>query len=125
MKYLVKDYAKSLAELSLDSKNKKEEVMVHNFLSLLEKNRDISGVNKILDLAGSIYFKKSGKKKIVVEAARQLTAGNKKILKSIVREGDVAEERINPELLAGIKIVVNNEKQFDGSILNKIKKLFK
>ena len=63
---------------------------------------------------------KSGNKKIVLEMARQ----NKVILKSVIKKNDVVEEKINPELIAGIKIIIDNERQLDFSLKNKLDKIF-
>lgn len=112
MKYQAKIYAKALADLL--SSNKEDEI-VDNFLKLLEKNRDMSKAGKIIELARNIYAKKSGKKIITIETARKIG----KIIK-----GDIVEEKITPELIAGVRITINNEKQLDNSISAKLKKIF-
>jgi len=129
MKYPAKIYAKALAELALKEEETrpqagKEREIVHNFLNLLKKNNDFSGAKKIIELAQKIYFKKTGKKKIVLEVARKLNKDNKKLLWALAKKDDLIEERINPDLIAGVKIIVNEEKQFDQSVLNKLKKIF-
>jgi len=39
------------------------------------------------------------------------------------KAGDVVEARIDPDLIAGIKITVNDEMQFDGSLKSKLNKV--
>ena len=75
---------------------------------------------EILDLAEDLLLKKQGKRKIIFETARKITTSQKKLLESFVKKGDVVKEKINPELIAGIKIIINNEKQFDNSMLSKL-----
>ncbi len=122
MKYPVKIYSKSLAQALVGKKDKEQEKILSNFVFLVKKNRDGSKLKKILEDAQSLYLKKIGRDKIVFEFARSKD-NYLKILKSIVEEGDVAEEKINPELIAGVKIIVNGEKQFDYSLANKIKNI--
>ena len=64
------------------------------------------------------------KKKIIFETARKITAHQKKILEGIAKSGDLIKEKINPELIAGIKIIINNNRQFDGSMKSKLQNIF-
>lgn len=123
MKYPAKIYAKALVELAL-KKGEKEKEIVINFLNLLKKNNDLQGASKIIELCQKFYFKKTGKKKIVLEVARKLNKDNREMLNDLAEDSDLIEEKINPDLIAGIKIIVNEEKQFDQSVLNKLKKIF-
>ncbi len=41
-----------------------------------------------------------------------------------VKPDDVIEERIDQELIAGIRIILDDELQFDGSLKNKLEKAF-
>ena len=70
-----------------------------------------------------ISLAKQGKNKITFETARTTTASQKKILEKIVKKGDVVKEKINPELIAGIKIIINDSKQFDASMQSKLQKI--
>lgn len=123
MKYPAKIYAKALVELALKGRGKEQEI-VSGFLNLLKKNNDLQGAKKIGELAQNLYLKKTGKRKIVLEVARKLNKDNRKALGAFAKEGDLVEEKINPDLIAGIKIIINGEKQFDQSVLNKLKKIF-
>jgi F0F1-type ATP synthase delta subunit len=122
MKYPVKIYSKSLAQALVGKKEKDQEKILSNFVSLVKKNRDGSKLKKILEDAELIYLKKVGRDKIMFEFARP-NKNNLKFVKSVAKEGDVVQERINSELIAGVKIIVNGEKQFDYSLANKIKNI--
>ena len=118
----VKIYARALAEVALGKKvSKKTE---ENFLKLLEKNGLASKAKEIVQLAEDIILQKQGKKKITFETARKITPSQKKLLESITKEGDVIKEKINPELIAGVKIIINGNKQFDGSLQKKLQNIF-
>ena len=118
-----KVYAKNLVDLFLNNKSLTEEKkFVDSFLMFLEKNQDIKKAKEIIQLAENLYFKKTGKRKITLESARSIDAET--AFKSFFNKGDFAEEKINQELVAGVKIIVNNEKQLDFSLKNKIDNIF-
>ncbi|MDP2909784.1 MAG: F0F1 ATP synthase subunit delta [bacterium] len=121
MKYPIKIYARSLAELLVGRDKKQQEAILNNFIILVKKNRDGSKLKKILDLAQLAYLKKTGRSRVVFECAR--TGSDLKTLKSILKEGDIAEERMNPNLIAGVKVIIDGEKQFDCSLANKLKNI--
>jgi len=124
MKYKSKLYAQALAEILAEKKlvltDKK---LVDNFLNLLAKNGDLKKAKEIIALAETIYLKKSGNKKFILETAREL--GKNNILKGFAKEGDALVHKISPEMVAGIKITINNEKQLDFSLQKKLNEIFK
>ena len=119
----VKLYAKALAEV-LSKKGINEEKVTKNFLELLIKTGQEKKAKEILSLAEDFVLKAKGGKKIVIETARRLTAENKTALKKFIKEGDVVEEKIDNQLIAGVKIIMNNEKQFDNSMQKKLQEIF-
>ena len=118
----IKLYAKVLAEV-LSTKGIDEKKIVNNFVKLLVKEGYEKKSKEILDLAEGFLLAKQGKRKITFETARKITAGQKKLLETVARKGDVVKEKINPELIAGIKIIINDSKQFDGSLQSKLQKI--
>jgi len=120
MKYLAKNYAKALVQLLLDGAPL-EKIAVH-FFALLRKNGDIKKMRQIIPLTERLLYKKTGAKRITIETAR--IADRTNILKGFIKKGDMVFETINPALIAGIKIRVNNEKQLDFSMQKKLQELF-
>lgn len=116
-------YAKALAEI-LAKKGIDEKKVIANFIGLLVKTGQEKRTKEILDLAEDFLLAKQGKSKITFETARKMTASQKKILDSFVKNGDIVKEKINPEIIAGVKIIINNSKQFDASMQSKLQKIF-
>ena len=118
-------YAKALAEvLNKPSFAKAQESkVVNNFVRLLISQGYEGKSKEILDLAENLLLQKQGKRKITFETARETTPGQKKILESFIKKGDVVKEKINPELIAGIKIIINDSRQFDASMQSKLQKI--
>jgi len=53
-----------------------------------------------------------------------LTRDNKALLKQFVKEGDIVKEKINRELIAGVKVIVDGERQLDYSMQDKLQSIF-
>jgi F0F1-type ATP synthase delta subunit len=121
MKYSAHMYAKALVEVLGDPKSR-DAAIEKNFLALIKRNGDEGQLKKILEEASRFARGKSGVRQVTIESARELAPAQKNAIKHFIKAGDVVEERIDPELIAGIKITVNDEMQFDGSLKNKLNK---
>lgn len=125
MKYPAKIYSQALASVILEKQTEAEkEKAVFNMINLLKKNGGEKEIKKIIGLTQEILAKKAGNKFIIFETARDLSENGRKIITEIVKKGDLVEKRINPEIIAGIKIIINNEMELDNTILRKINKIF-
>lgn len=94
-----------------------------NFLRLLERNGDLKNAKKIMAFTEELMLKDSGNKKITLESARNINV--KKLLESIIKKGDKVEEIINSKIIAGAKIVLNNERQLDFSLQKTLNEIFR
>jgi len=117
-------YAKALAEIIFEGKASNKEI-VNNFVKFLVNKGLEKQAKEILDLAEDLLLQKQGKSKITFETARKITPSQQKILESFAKKGDIVKEKINPELIAGIKIIINESKQFDASMQSKLQNLLK
>jgi F0F1-type ATP synthase delta subunit len=127
MKYAPHVYARALVEVlsaPVTGPGKKtDDELAKNFLALVRKNGDERYLRKILEEASRFARGKSGVRKVTVESARALTPLQKAALAHFAKPGDIVEERIDPDLIAGIKIILNDEMQFDGSLKNKLNRV--
>lgn len=121
MRIKSREYAKVLVELILQGKVK-EKVIIEGFLRLLKKNGDFKKAKEIIQLAEIELIKKTGNKKVILETARKNEI--KDSFKHFIEKGDIVSEKINADLIAGIKIIVNDERQLDFSLKSKLDKIF-
>lgn len=124
MKYKSKDYANALVEILKDEKISDKKIS-QGFIKLLERQGDLKKSKEIIEVAEFLIAKKSGKKSVVIESARKLSEHQKNMLLKNTDKQDIIKEKINKDLIAGVKIVVDGEKQLDQSMLKKINNLFK
>ena len=129
MKYLPSHYALALYQALLGKEGNAQAATLRRFAGIVRKNGDGKHLNTILARYEKIYLEKNGLKKIEVESANPLspavraeieragsgTGGDKKVL---------LEEKVKPELLAGIKLLVNDTLLIDASGMTRIAKLF-
>ena len=124
----IKLYAKALAEIMSEKPASAEasawqEKITDNFLKLLIKEGLEKKAKEILNLAEDFLLQKQGKRKITFETARKITDSQRKLLDNFTNKGDIVKEKINSELIAGIKIIINESKQFDASMQSKLQKI--
>lgn len=121
-KYSVKDYARAFALAAKESGNEAE--VVKNFLSLIAKNGDAAKLKKILAEAEKLVRADAGLRKLTLETARPLTGNAGETLQGFVKKNDVLEEKVVPELVAGVRITIDDERQFDASLAKKLQRMF-
>lgn len=128
MKYPAHIYAKALAEVIADSSKKPNEKesakIVKNFLELVERNGDGMHLRKILEEAARFARGAAGIRKVSVESARALNTAQEREIAKFLKSDDVVEYELDPELIAGIRLVIDDEMQFDGSLRGKLDKIF-
>jgi len=125
MKYSPTLYARAFAEVAAKSLSAAEEKhAIGNFLGFIRKSGDWGSVDKILAMTEKLLREKIGMKKFVFETARPLGKLLDRLRKELAKPTDVIEEKINPSLVAGVKITVNDEREWDGSLEHKLQKLF-
>ena len=126
MKYAPHIYAKALVEVLSAPPGpgrQHDDAIAKNFLALVRRNGDEGHLRKILEEASRFARGHSGVRKVMIESARALAPSQKKMVEQFTKPGDVVEERVNPDLIAGIKVIVNDEMQFDGSLKNKLNRV--
>lgn len=125
MKYPAHIYARALVEVLAASRgpSSKEDAVAENFLALIKHNGDDAHLEKILEEASRFARGKSGVRKVTIASARELNPAQHKAMDQFVKPGDVVVKRIDPDLIAGVKITINDELQFDGSLKNKLNKV--
>ncbi|OGY99107.1 MAG: hypothetical protein A2945_05310 [Candidatus Liptonbacteria bacterium RIFCSPLOWO2_01_FULL_52_25] len=125
MKYPSHIYAKALAGAITDPNAKAGEEIMKNFMAIVLKNGDGAHLKKIVAETARLVHRKSGVRDVTLESARSLHADQKKeIWNHFAGPNDAVEAKTNPELIAGVRVTVNDELQFDGSLRTKLDTLF-
>lgn len=124
MRYSVNNYVKAFSELLKEAPANRHENISASFIKLLQKTGDIKHKEKIIEAIHKKLVNEKGGKWIDVEVARE-SASKKGMLKNKFSDKDHLNFKINPELVAGMRITVNGEEELDNTLQNKLNKLFK
>lgn len=122
MKYSPQMYAKAFSAITAKP-SAESDILVKNLLALIKKNNDQHLLKKIYARVEKLVREQTGRRKVVIETARPIKNADK-IIGKIIKKDDILNERTNPDLIAGVRLIINDEVQFDGSMARKIKKLF-
>ncbi len=124
MKYSIRDYAKALDAALADPKADREAI-ARRFLALVRRSNDESKLKNILNEAARLSRGKGGFREVSIASARPLAPAQRKALGGMLDPDDVVRYEIDPDLIAGVRIIVNDERQFDGTLKAKLDSLLK
>jgi F0F1-type ATP synthase delta subunit len=125
MKYSVPVYTRAFVEAMQGKHSVREkDVIVKNFAALIQKNGDARLFPKIIDAAAKMIREKEGIAKITFETARPLSTALRKRLHALAGAKDDVEEKVVPSLVAGVRVIRNDEEQFDMTLARRLQKLF-
>lgn len=121
MKYSINNYVSAFTQAI---KKSPHEQVVASFIKLLRKAGDIKHSGKIFEAIHKKLVSEKGGKWVNVEVARE-SALKKEELKHKFSEKDHLDYKINPELVAGVRITIGGENELDNTLNKKLKILFK
>lgn len=124
MKYLPETYAEALGELLETIPASGHEKLMDNFIAAIRKNGDYGRVGKITAAVEKEVVKKNGGRWVRVEFARAVDGSLRSAVEKNFSAQDRIEETINPEIIAGVRVTIDGERELDNSMRRKLNKLF-
>lgn len=124
MKLNPKAAAKALAAVAAGPLSpEKEREIIKNFASIVTTRASRGHWPKFIAAAEKALREKEGLRKVSVTYARSSESLQGEV-KKFLKPSDVLEEKIDPNMVAGLKIMVDDNHQYDGSLLARLNKLF-
>ena len=124
MRYTTKQYALALlAALKNKSATDRKEI-IKRFLIILRKNRDGARLKLILQETERQHLKDMGLKKVEVVSAGGLSSKVKKEMGEILGGKILWQESVEFKLLAGLRILIDEENLIDASASRFLNKIF-
>lgn len=124
MKYRTAQYAQALHAAVKDVPEQKQKEIMRRFAALLGRHR-VSGKSDLIVAAyEKIVLQESGMRKVTIESVAPVSEQLKKEIIELLGKKIFIEEEAHPELLAGIKILVDNELLIDASAKRQLEKIF-
>ena len=115
MKYRIKTYRDAyLAALEGKTLDEKKTI-TRRFLALLTRERALGRAGELFRAIRRTHLKKLGRKEVILESAAPLTREAKREIEHALGKNISTIESVRPELLAGLKITINDETRIDAS----------
>ena len=125
MHYKPQLYARAFAESVHARMNVKEKsALVKNFVEAVKRHGDGDNLKKIIAEAERMIREKQGIRKVTIETARPQKFDAHKLFGKFLEKSDVVEMKVKPNLVAGVRITVNDEQELDMTLKSKLQKLF-
>ena len=93
-------------------------------MAILLKNNDFSHLNSILGKVEKLYLTEEGVEKIYVESASPLSKNLREEIESALGKKVLINEKVRPNLLAGVRIILNEEILIDATGTQRLAKIF-
>ncbi|MCR4328705.1 MAG: F0F1 ATP synthase subunit delta [Patescibacteria group bacterium] len=122
MKYSPNHYAKAFCAAVAEHPHQ-ENKFIKNFADLIIKNGNQHQGSKILAATEKILHETHGTKKITFISARPLKSLHTSF-RHFLHAHDTIEEKTDATLIGGVKMIMNDALQFDGTLKRKVEKLF-
>jgi len=127
MKITATQYAKTLFELTAEKSSKEIDVIVANFIKLLNQKRQLKLAGKVIAKFNEIWNEKNGIVEAEVTSARKLESSQVHKVESFIKEKYSAEKiiinnKIDLNIKGGIVIKVGDE-VLDGSLSCQLQRL--
>jgi|GEM_PF-2350317 len=125
MRYPVKKYAQALHESVKGKPQGEAEQLLRSFLKLIESYHDRSLLPRIIEHYEKIQRKSEGVVKVEATSAKKLSAKVKSDIEKKFGAKLVLVEKVHPDVLGGVKLIVNDEYLIDGTFAGRVDKLYK
>ena len=125
MKYAPHLYAQAFRKALTEAATPQQKnSAVERFAALLKRNGDIRRQDILLAAVERELVRAARGRRITIETARRVPQELAGAMHAITTERDVVEERIVPALIAGVRIIIDGEREFDGSLKRKLEILW-
>lgn len=123
MKYPPSVYARALYDVCGSSPLGEREAIVQNFKKTVKKNGDIYQHKKIIHEFEKLLVHDRGGRMITIEFARALPEAFIEKVRKFFPVHDHIEVVIAPMLVAGMRVLIDGEHEFDNSFYRKVTRL--
>ena len=124
MKYRPIFYARALKEALAGKSDSQATASLKKLVALVHKNGDGFYLNKIALEFEKVEIKARGGKVVTLEFARPALEDVIKQFSNEFDARDLIKTKLNPQLVAGVRININGEREMDNTIVRKLNKLF-
>lgn len=123
MKYRPAQYAAALYAIMSGKKEADRRAITRRFVRILAHHRMLGAAPAILAAYEKLFLRAHGERKVRIESATPVSEEVKKEIAGILGAKIHFEEKETPGILAGIKILIDDELLIDASAERQIKRM--
>jgi F0F1-type ATP synthase delta subunit len=124
MKYRMNSYRDSFLAAVKGKSDSESKRITKNFLAILIRDKSFSKINEIMRAIHLEHLKRLGRKEIHAHSPSTLDSKTKKELHAIFGKDAHIKETVDPELLGGVKLLVDDEILIDSTAKRWIDEMF-
>ena len=124
MKYRPSQYAQALWAALIGKSEAEQKKIVGRFVELLVRHRVIGKAHAISAAYEKLALQKRGERLVQIETATPASEKLKQEIRTALGKNIHIEERVNPQMLGGVKMLIDDEILIDASVGRQIKNLF-
>ncbi|MFY9463249.1 MAG: F0F1 ATP synthase subunit delta [Candidatus Sungiibacteriota bacterium] len=117
-------YAHALIDALVEASDDARPQIIRRFLALLRKNKDMRRLGAIMRKVEKQSLADQGLYKIAVSSVSPLTEKTKNEIEKSLAKKLLWEETIDPALLGGIRILIDDELLIDASARHRLDRMF-
>ncbi len=125
MKYRASQYAEALFEALEEKKPGERAGIIRSFVRMMFRHRVIGKSRAILAAYEKLVLREQGMRKVRIESPGRISDQLKKDIREILGAKIHWEEKENPDLLAGVRILVDDELLIDASAKRHVGRMLK
>ncbi len=116
-------YARALLEV-LKTEPKDKEAVMRQFVALLQRTGDVKKGQKIIEAVERKLTKEAGGRYVEIQSARKLPRESIVSFEEFMKKGDRVATRVHPELIAGVRVIIDDSWVVDATLRARLQKLF-
>ncbi|MEK7150899.1 MAG: F0F1 ATP synthase subunit delta [Patescibacteria group bacterium] len=124
MKYPAHTYAQAFLEVVKNITPADKPKVIKRFIRVVSKNGDASRLPFIFKTIQKSFIQSTGGRLIDIDLARPASRSTTDELTKQFTKKDFIRFSIRPALIAGVRITINDEREYDNSFARRLKKIF-
>ena len=124
MKYRVSQYAQALHAALIGKSEAEQKKIIVRFVELLVRHRVIGKAHAICAVYEKLALQKRGERLVQIETASPASETLKQQIYTVLGKNIHIEERVNSQVLGGVKMLIDDEILIDASAKGQIENLF-
>lgn len=125
MRFTNAQYAQALYETLKNKKGKDRAASIRRFVAILQTHKASSRIDRILEKFEAYSLAADGLLKVEVQSPAPISPEIRRDIHGALTQKIFFDESVHPELLAGIKLIVNNEILIDATAARRIDSLLR